>query len=299
MTCPRPTNREPSALRPLSAALSPLHHTDGSASLQCGNTHVMAGVYGPIAPRISQREWMDGGVVSVVFSKGTMTAGVGGGGGGGTSSDGNGRDVVVPNGGMKPLATPLPSGGGATERELEHFLCDALSSCIMLERYPRCVIQVVIQILQADGSVLGTALNCAVLALMDAGVAMRGLPVACTCVVVEGRDESGQQQQQHEEERENERSIWIDPTAEEESAEGHSIVVLVTESTSSSNNQVASIERPSQELLITSFTYGAPMSMQGLLQCMESVGQCNVATVAFMRMAVEQKVQREVVTLWS
>lgn len=49
-------------------------------------------------------------------------------------------------------------------------------------------VQVVIQILQAYGSVLGNALNCAVLVLMDAGEAMTGLPVACTCVVVEERD---------------------------------------------------------------------------------------------------------------
>ncbi|KAL7474271.1 hypothetical protein ACHAW6_000251 [Cyclotella cf. meneghiniana] len=281
MPYPRPTNREPSALHPLSATLSPLHHTDGSASLQCGNTHIMVAMSAQLL-LASRREngWT-----------GLMMTGVGG----GVSSEGNGRDTVA-NGGMKPLAIPLPSGGGATEREFEHFLCNALASCIMLERYPHCVIQVVVRILQADGSVLGTALNCAVLALMDAGVAMRSLPVACTFVIVEGSNECGQQQQQHEGYQENERSIWIDPTAEEKLAEGHSIAVLVS---SSSADLVASIERPSQELLITSFTYSAPMSMQGLFQCMESVGQCNAATVAFMRMAMEQKVQQEVVTLWS
>ncbi|KAL7477769.1 hypothetical protein ACHAW6_003566 [Cyclotella cf. meneghiniana] len=48
--------------------------------------------------------------------------------------------------------------------------------------------RMVIQILQAYGSVFGTALNCAVLVLIDAGVAMTGLLVACTCVVVEEWD---------------------------------------------------------------------------------------------------------------
>jgi hypothetical protein len=47
------------------------------------------------------------------------------------------------------------------------------------------MIQVVIQILMAGGSVFGTKLNCAVLALMDV---MKGLTVACTCVVVEGEN---------------------------------------------------------------------------------------------------------------
>jgi hypothetical protein len=40
------------------------------------------------------------------------------------------------------------------------------------------MIQLVIQIPLADGSVFGTKLNSAVLALMDAGFAMRGLPVS-------------------------------------------------------------------------------------------------------------------------
>jgi ribonuclease PH len=50
------------------------------------------------------------------------------------------------------------------------------------------MIQVLIQILMADESAFGTMLNCAVLELMDVGVAMQGLPVACTCVVVEGEN---------------------------------------------------------------------------------------------------------------
>ncbi|KAL7477770.1 LOW QUALITY PROTEIN: hypothetical protein ACHAW6_003567 [Cyclotella cf. meneghiniana] len=43
--------------------------------------------------------------------------------------------------------------------------------------------------------------------------------------------------------------------------EGHSIVILVAEATSSSSNKVAHIERPLQDLLLTSFTYGAPMNV--------------------------------------
>lgn len=197
-------------------------------------------------------------------------------GSGGVSSDGAADGET-----MKQLATPLPPGGGATERELESFLSDALSSCIMLERYPRCVIQVVVQIVQADGSVLGTAVNCAALALMDAGVAMRGLPVATTCLVV------GKQPQI------DESCIWIDPTAEEESAEKHSIAVLVTEA-GSDDKEVGGCSA-----IITSLTCGAPLSMTGLIQCMESTDEYNRAMMAFMRMALEQKVQKEVETLWT
>ena len=96
----------------------------------------------------------------MAFSKGlVMMSNAAAGGGGNSSSagvvqdgDGDAKDDVAKKStnAMTSLSVPLPSGGGATERELEYFLRDALSSCIMLERYPRCVIQVVIQIVQAD-----------------------------------------------------------------------------------------------------------------------------------------------------
>ncbi len=44
------------------------------------------------------------------------------------------------------------------------------------------------EVVQADGLVLGSAINCAVLALLDAGVAMRGVLVATTCVVFNDGD---------------------------------------------------------------------------------------------------------------
>ena len=194
---------------------------------------------------------------------------------------------------MKALPISPPPGLGATERELEYFLRDALSSCILLERYPRCVIQVVIQIVQADGSVLGSAVNCAVLALMDAGVAMRGLPVASTCVVI--RKNSGNASIGDSKKEDDGSMIWLDPTAEEESGEDHSIVVLVTDMAGNEGSDNADGGG-----IITSFTFGAPLSLKGLLSSMEQTKQkASAAMVAFMRLAVEQKVQREVQTLWS
>ena len=214
----------------------------------------------------------------MVFSKGVMMAGTGG---GSSNNDDHTNGEY-----MKPLPAPLPSGGGATERELESFVGDALSSCIMLQRYPRCVIQVVIQIVQADGSVPGVALNCAVLALMDASVAMRVIPVATTCAVVSRASEESQQQL-----NDNINSVWMDPSAEEESADGHSIVVFVTEADSNDDGRVPEI--------VASFTYGAPVAMSGLLQCMDCYRMYNTAIVTFARMALEHKVEQEVKTLWS
>ncbi len=44
------------------------------------------------------------------------------------------------------------------------------------------------EVVQADGSVLGSAINCAVFVLLDAGVAMREVLVATTCVVFDDGD---------------------------------------------------------------------------------------------------------------
>mmetsp|Transcript_16576 Transcript_16576/g.36011 ORF Transcript_16576/g.36011 Transcript_16576/m.36011 type:complete len:318 (+) Transcript_16576:47-1000(+) len=312
---PRPNPaRSPATLRPLSAELSPLSRSDGSASLKVGNTHVLCAVHGPVAPRVSRRERPDGATVSVAFSRGLMAHAAGTGSANGASLDENvvedgtttttttsssaagggggakGRHStsttapppIASSSSMKTVPVPPPPGLGATERELEHFLRDALSSCVLLDQYPRCVIQVVVQVVQSDGCVLGSALNCAALALMDAGVAMAGLPVASTCVVVPG-DEDG------------ESTIWLDPTAEEEAGEGHAIAVHVTDMAQPPNGADEGYDGE----IIASLTFGAPLSLKGLLSSIESTRRSGAATVAFMRLAVEQKVQREVQTLWS
>eukprot|EP00571_Detonula_confervacea_P016562 CAMPEP_0172310456 /NCGR_PEP_ID=MMETSP1058-20130122/11494_1 /TAXON_ID=83371 /ORGANISM="Detonula confervacea, Strain CCMP 353" /LENGTH=309 /DNA_ID=CAMNT_0013023263 /DNA_START=52 /DNA_END=978 /DNA_ORIENTATION=- len=304
---PRPQKqRAPTTLRPLSAELSSLSRSDGSASLVVGNTHVLCAVHGPMAPRISRWEKYDTGVVSVAFSRGLMANS----GGGGSASASNNDAVAGDNdmtmttttanntlqSHMKSVPVPPPPGLGATERELEYFLRDALSSCILLEKYPRCVIQVVIQVVQADGSVLGSAVNCAVLALMDAGVAMRGLPVAATCCVVMNNYYAVVEKNEKESKKDNAATIWLDPTAEEESGEGHAIVVVVTDMASSSSQENEGADAGGG--IITSFTFGAPLSLKGLLSSVESTTQSSAAMVAFMRLAIEQKVQREVQTLW-
>ncbi|KAL7467722.1 hypothetical protein ACHAXS_007965 [Conticribra weissflogii] len=299
MSYKRPSQRQPSTLRPLSAELSPLHRSDGSASLKCGNTHIMAAVHGPIAPRVPNRERYDRGVVSVAFSKGSlMTANNSARGSGGDGDAGASGEISA--NGMTPLPVSLPSGGGATERELEYFVRDALSSCILLERYPRCVIQVVIQIVQADGGVLGSAVNCALLALMDAGVAMRGVPVASTCVVVDNlldnKTGKGIMEVDGANESDSKDFVWLDPTAEEESGEGHAVVVIVTDAAALSQNANAEKSKSEEERIITSFTYGSSLSLSGLVA---NTKQSSAAMLAFMRLAVEQKVQREAQSLWA
>ena len=269
--------------------------------------HILCAIHGPMSPRMYKFEKYDKGVVSVAFSRGLMVHSGSTGGGGDnidldttnnlTNQNNNQINQTSTSSTMKTVPIPPPPGLGSTERELEYIVRDTLSSCILLDRYPRCVIQVVLQIVQADGCVLGSAINCALLALMDCGIAMWGLPVASTCVVIPRSCYTSTNSSDSEEKEEN--TIWLDPTAEEEGGVGHSIVVLVTDG-SAKQQQIKEGEEDDDDDIITSMTFGAPLSLKGLLSSMKCMKQSSAtAMLAFMRLAVEQKVQREVETLWS
>jgi exosome complex component RRP41 len=70
--------------------------------------------------------------------------------------------------------------GTKRERELEAAIRNALEQTVMLESYPRSMISVSISVLQNDGAVLPACINAASLALVNAGIPMKELLVACS-----------------------------------------------------------------------------------------------------------------------
>ena len=66
------------------------------------------------------------------------------------------------------------------------------------------VIEIVIQVINADGSIIGTSLNAAVLALLDAEISMKSLPIATTCLISSNTTGA------------SEFKVLFDPVAEEE-----------------------------------------------------------------------------------
>jgi len=226
-------------LRPLSCELSTLHNADGSALWKAGSTHVMAAVHGPLAPlNISKEE--EAAVISVVIKSGR-------------------QDKI-----------------SALEYEWREFLCTVLSACIERKRYPRSVVEVVLQIVQADGSVLASLLHAAVAALMDAGIEMLYLPVATTCLV---HGNLGP-------ETKSSSAIYLDPSQAEEEESNTSIIVLVNE-----------CSQP--DMILGSHAVGRGLPLDKMLACMEVAAKAGPAIVAFWRLAVEQKSTRESQTLWS
>jgi ribonuclease PH len=224
-------------LRPLSCELSCLENADGSCLWKSGATQVLAAVHGPIAPRQAQHE-AEMATVSVVIKSGVENMVTG---------------------------------------EWEGFLTHMLSACICAADYPRCTIQVVLQIISADGSVLGAALHAAVSSLMDAGIAMQSLPVAVTCLLT--REENTTVDA-------NAKSIQLDPSADEENAVGAGLVVLVSDSTNPLK-------------ILGCQTAGISMNTDTLLQCCSVTEKACPAVTAFWRLALEQKATRESKTLWS
>jgi exosome complex component RRP46 len=165
----------------------------------------------------------------------------------------------------KPDATlsVLLKSGNDNLQEWELLLTNVLTSSIQISAYPRSVIQIVLQIVQEDGSVLAACLHAAVSALMDAGIHMMFLPTATTCLVT------------------NDGIIQLDPIREEEQI--GSVVVLVTSSDST---------------LLGSYTSKLNTSLDTLLQCLQVAFRARSAVIAFWRLVIEQKTTRECQTLW-
>jgi exosome complex component RRP41 len=72
--------------------------------------------------------------------------------------------------------SPAPS---RREIELSKVIRESLEPSIFMEYYPRTMIDVFIEILQADGGTRCASITAASLALADAGIPMRDLVVAC------------------------------------------------------------------------------------------------------------------------
>lgn len=123
--------------RPLLCERSLLQRADGSAKWAQEGSAVLAAVHGPVAagPR---KENPERAMVEVIF---------------------------------KPR-TGLPS---SKEHELEEVLRQTVEGVLLATLHPRTLVTVVVQVLQADGSLLACAVNAACAALVDAGVPLASL----------------------------------------------------------------------------------------------------------------------------
>lgn len=149
--------RAPDELRPLKIDVGVLKRADGSAYVELGNNKVLVAVYGPreMHPRHSQQP--DMAVLRCRYC-------------------------------MAPFSVDERKRPGPSRRsvEISKVTRQALEPVLFLELYPRSVIDVFIEVLQADAGTRTAGINAAAVALADAGIPMKDLVSSIAVGKVDG-----------------------------------------------------------------------------------------------------------------
>ncbi len=148
--------RKPDELREIKIEAGVLHRAEGSCYLEWGGNKVIAAVYGPreAIPRHTQNP-----LRAIVNARYNMAA---------FSVDDRKRP-----------------GPDRRSREISKVISEALENVILLERFPRASIDVNIEVLDAEAGTRCAGLTAAAVALADAGIPMRDIPVACAAGKIE------------------------------------------------------------------------------------------------------------------
>ena len=142
--------REPNELRPIKIESGVLPNADGSAYIEMGRNKIVVGVFGP-------REMHPKRLAKPNMA--TLRC----------------RYHMAPFS-VDPRRSPAPS---RRDNEISMVMRYALEPAVFLERYPRSVIDVYAEILEADGGTRTACINAATVALVDAGIPMRDLVASC------------------------------------------------------------------------------------------------------------------------
>lgn len=142
--------RKPGDLRSLKLEVGVIPNADGSAYIEHGKNKILAGVYGPREVHPKHLSLQDRTVLKCRYHMAPFS--------------------------VQERKSPAPS---RREIELSKVIRESLEPAVFLEYYPRTMIDVFIEVLQADGGTRCASITAAALALADSGVPMRDLVVAC------------------------------------------------------------------------------------------------------------------------
>lgn len=144
-------------LREIKIVASVLDRADGSCYIELGNNKIYAAVYGP----------------RPVFPKHMQNSE---------------RAIIRCRYNMAPFSVEDRKRPGPDRRsvEISKVTRECLEPSIFLERFPNSMIDVHIEIMQADAGTRCTGITAAAVALADAGLPMKGLVSACAAGKVEG-----------------------------------------------------------------------------------------------------------------
>jgi exosome complex component RRP41 len=145
-------------LRPVKLQVGVISSADGSAYIEHGKNKILAGVYGPREVHPKHLALPDRTVVKCRYHMAPFS--------------------------VQERKSPAPS---RREIELSKVIREALEPAIFMEYYPRTMINIFVEVLQADGGTRCAAITAAALALADSGIPMRDLVVACAAGKVEDK----------------------------------------------------------------------------------------------------------------
>ncbi|KAJ3124104.1 Exosome component 5 [Nowakowskiella sp. JEL0407] len=146
----RGDGRDQQQLRVVGTALGVLSSPDGSAKFAFENSSVLCSVYGPVDVKL-RHELLDSATISVSWS-------------------------------------PSSHFSGTKERIYEKTIRETFSASILSALHPRTSIQITIQVLSEDGSILATAINAVSLALIDAGLPLKSVLGSIMCAITDDGD---------------------------------------------------------------------------------------------------------------
>jgi exosome complex component RRP41 len=137
-------------LRPLRLEVGILPNADGSAYIEHGKNKILAAVYGPREAHPKHMALQDRTVLKCRYHMAPFS--------------------------VQERKSPAPS---RREVELSKVIRECFEPTVFVEYYPRTMIDVFIEVLQADGGTRCASITAASLALADAGIPMRDMVVAC------------------------------------------------------------------------------------------------------------------------
>ena len=145
----RVDGRRPNEMRPFKIIAGYLSNADGSAYIELGRNKIVAAVYGPREVHPKYLALPHRATVRCRYS-------------------------------TAPFSVEERKSPGRSRREIElsKVIREALEPAIFVEEYPRTVIDIFIQVLEADGGTRTASITAASVALADAGIPMRDLVAA-------------------------------------------------------------------------------------------------------------------------
>jgi exosome complex component RRP41 len=142
----RPDGRKPDEMRPIKAKVGVVPNADGSAMFAFGDTIAVAAVYGPKKMHPQHQQNPEKGTLRCNYEMLSFS-----------------------------VAERIRPGPSRRSTEISKITQWALEPILMIERYPNLVIDVHINIMQANASTRCAGINAAAMALAHAGIPMKSL----------------------------------------------------------------------------------------------------------------------------